>query len=288
MGKYESEGQHCSLDLSHLEDSGQLDTIVTNNTNTFTYANNNLMKEQPDLVVFNQNRSSSRPQSSTRSIGSFVSPFQRYTLLQPYLQSLDQKESSKEESKVGQENLRLDSITKHFEKLTEMTPKRAERKNVQEEVEENNVVESSDDDVEPKSKKPYFEDPNKPYVETNEKVPKLRQGLEKSKKNNFKNKKNKQHRKIEADGNSNSLKTKMKRKSGDFADEASEQKIAKVEPKQFDYSQVNFKKFGSKKVGEDKSVDPNAVEKENSKKGAGKKKQQFHKRGNKSHTFKKS
>ena len=292
MGKYESEGQHCSLDLSHLEDSGQLDTIVTNNTNTFTYANNNLMKEQPDLVVFSQNKSSSRSESSEKSIGSFVSPFQRYTLLQPYLQSLDQKVRSKEEgkaeSKVGQENLRLDSITKHFEKLTEMTPKRAEKKNVQEEVEENDVVESSDDDVEPKSKKPYFEDPNKPYVETNEKVPKLRQGLEKSKKNNFKNKKNKQHRKIEADGNSNSHQTKMKRKSGDLVDEASEQKIAKVEPKQFDYNQVNFKKFGSKNGLEDKSVDPNAVEKENGKKGAGKKKQQFHKRGNKSHTFKKS
>ena len=80
----------------------------------------------------------------------------------------------------------------------------------------------------------------------------------------------------------------MKRKSGDLVDEASEQKIAKVEPKQFDYNQVNFKKFGSKNGGEDKSVDPNAVEKENGKKGAGKKKQQFHKRGNKSHTFKKS
>ena len=59
----------------------------------------------------------------------------------------------------------------------------------------------------------------------------------------------------------------MKRK-GVEETESNAEKVVKAEPKEFDYNNVNFKNFGTKK--------------------GGKKKQQFQKRGNRSHTFKKS
>merc|ERR1711955_78471 len=77
----------------------------------------------------------------------------------------------------------------------------------------------------------------------------------------------------------------LKRKGSDM-NNVKEEKVAKVEPKEFNYNDVDFKNFGSKdRPGTD--FDPNNEEKDKSKKFHGaKKKQQFQKRGNKSHTFK--
>ena len=95
----------------------------------------------------------------------------------------------------------------------------------------------------------------------------------------------KQRRKSESEVNQSKKKDVLKRK-GVEETESNAEKVVKAEPKEFDYNNVNFKNFGTKK-GEDKDFNPNNSEKENSKKG-GKKKQQFQKRGNRSHTFKKS
>merc|ERR1719420_1358850 len=112
------------------------------------------------------------------SLVTFVSPFQRYTMLKPYLESIEKEEADPNDNSTSNEDIRIDSIKKHFEKLTEMTPKRIIKKVEVELEEEGEVALSSDEEVEPK--KPYFEDPNKPYVESREKIPNMRQGAQKS------------------------------------------------------------------------------------------------------------
>merc|ERR1719233_2706951 len=166
------------LDLSHLEDSGELDTVVKNK---FTFANNNLVKSKPDLGVFD----SSKPVTRA-SLVQFVSPFQRYTMLKPYLESIEKEKGDPKDitggTSTSNENVMIDSIKKHFDKLTEMTPKRVVKKvQVEEEEDEDEVALSSDEEVEPK--KPYFEDPAKPYVESKERIPNLRQGAQKGNNN---------------------------------------------------------------------------------------------------------
>ena len=110
------------LDLSHLEDSGDLDIVVKNK---FTFANNNIVKSKPDLSVFH---TISKPVTRS-SLVHFVSPFLRFTLLKPYLDSLE-KSQEEVEGVTNSENIRMDSIEKHFEKLTETTPKRVVKKAV--------------------------------------------------------------------------------------------------------------------------------------------------------------
>merc|ERR1712055_107565 len=220
-----------------------------------------------------------------------------------------------------------------------------------EEEEEGEVALSSEEEVEPK--KPYFEDPNKPYVESREKIPNMRQGAQKSSNKPKKQEKagNKQKNggcfkcgeeghfardnecKVETEngekrakkrvdrgkdngsgcykcgenghfardneckvttekkkkvdnsegtgkktgGNPEGHKNKghLKRKGGDV-NTVKEEKVAKVEPKNFGAKERSGTDF-----------DPNNQEKDKNKKFHGaKKKQQFQKRGNKSHTFK--
>jgi len=344
------------LDLSHLEDSGELDTVVKNK---FTFANNNLVKSKPDLSVFDNSKTFSRT-----SLVTFVSPFQRYTLLKPYLESIEKQRSDLNENSTSHEEIRIDSIKKHFDKLTEMTPKRVVKRTIieeEDEKEEDGVL-SSDEEVEPN--KPYFEDPKKPYVETKEKIPSMRQGAQKSSNHPKKQDKHASKQKVggcfkcgeeghfardcKAEVNNGDKKAKKRvdrgkdstgcfkcgevghfardneckgkgskeltekkkkidnsdwsqNKNGDSTDGhkkkanlkrkgevpvVKEEKIAKVESKEFNYNDVDYKNFGSR----DRSstdFDPNNQEKDKNKKLHGaKKKQQFHKRGNKSHTFK--
>ena len=62
----------------------------------------------------------------------------RYVLLAPYLRSLESAEQSESE------NVRLDSIREHFDKLTEMTPTKPVIKEVTEEEEkEEGVLDTS-------------------------------------------------------------------------------------------------------------------------------------------------
>jgi len=334
MADFTSNLLQSPLDLSHLEDSGDLDTVVKNK---FTFANNNLVKSEPDLSVFHTSKPVTRS-----SLVQFVSPFQRYTLLKPYLDSLE-KPQEEVEGVTNNEHIRMDSIKKHFEKLTEMTPKRVLKKTaVEDDEEEADVALSSDEEVEPK--KPYFEDPQKPYVESKEKIPSMRQGAQKSnnkqqkpgnkQKNsgcfkcrgeghfarecteggenvNKKQKKNGDQRKegcfkcgeeghfireCNTDGveknqkkkgenfQGNKKKPNLKRKGGE-PNGFKEEKVAKTEPKEFNYNDVNYKHYGSADHN-NKDFDPNNTERDKKKFLGAKKKQQFNKRGGRSHTFK--
>ena len=171
-----------NLDLRHLEDVGDLETVLQKKV---SFANNNLSKVKPDLSVF----AKQKPIKSKPSRHEFVSPHQRYVLMRPYLESLEKVNDSKEEdsNKPTNDNIRLDSIRQHFEKLTEMTPKPVEKKeNGEEDAVESGEVTSEEEVVEPKAKKPYFEANN----DERDKVKHLRAGVkEKGGKN--KNGKNK-------------------------------------------------------------------------------------------------
>ena len=107
------------LDLYHLEDAGDLDTVVKK---PVSFGNNNITKDKPDLSVF----AKPRRNKSKKNIVEFISPYERFVMMKPYLESLQQPaegEQSSEANKSSNDNIRLDSITKHFEKLNEMTPK---------------------------------------------------------------------------------------------------------------------------------------------------------------------
>merc|ERR1719154_962996 len=284
------------LDTSHLEDAGELDTGVKNK---FTFANNNLVKKKPDLSVFRRTGPVTRA-----SLVEFVSPYQRFTLLKPYLDNIEKQQGDGDDNtkETGEKNIRMDSIKAHFEKLTEMTPKRVEKKaHVEEEEEEEDVALSSDEEVEPK--KPYFENPKKPYVESTERIPNMRQGAQKKQHKHEHKKGNKEkngedgqkakdcnkdvEKKWKNKGeNGHRNKQNLKRKGGE-PDVVKQEKLAKKEPKEFDYNNVDFKNYGHKN-SQNKDFDPNNAERDKKKFIGGKKKQQFNKRGARSHTFKKS
>ena len=202
----------------------------------------NITKDIPDLSVF----AKQREKKSSEAVVEFVSPYQRYVLLAPYLRSLETPETS---DQPASEDVRLDSIRQHFDKLTEMTPTQASKKEAEVESDEG-VLETSEEEevVEPKPKKPYFQ-------ESNERVKKLRDGVQPA--NNKKN----------------------NRRKSEMSETVSEV------PREFDYNQVNFKQFGAKKPQDGHDFSPKTSEKD-SKKGG--KKKQFQKRGNKSFTFQKS
>merc|ERR550539_968869 len=171
------------LDLCHLEDAGDLKTVMDNKKVVAQPLRDqsNFTKDIPDLSVF----AKQREKKSSEAVVEFVSPYQRYVLLAPYLRSLETSESS---DQPASEDVRLDSIRQHFDKLTEMTPTQASKKETEAEESGEGVLETSEEEVvEPKPKKPYFQ-------ESNERVKKLRDGVQpaNSKKNN--KKKNKRPR----------------------------------------------------------------------------------------------
>merc|ERR1712029_499252 len=69
----------------------------------------------------------------------------------------------------------------------------------------------------------------------------------------------KQRRKSESEVNQSKKKDVLKRKGVEEI-ESNAEKVVKAEPKEFDYNNVNFKNFGTKK-GEDKDFNPNNSEK---------------------------
>ena len=184
-------------------------------------------------------------------------------MVAPFLRSLENSDQSNSEKAPAERINISDSIREHFDKLTEMTPTKPVAKEEEpEEEKEDGALETSEDEelVEPKSKKPYFE-------ESQGRVKSLR--VESKQRNNKKKNKRKQRRQEDGDHQERSERTEVKQE-------------------QFDYGQVNFKSFGGKQVQTGRDFNPSQSVSEKENKKGGKKKQQFQKRGNKSFTFKKS
>ena len=99
--------------------------------------NTKLLKTTPTLGVF-----AKKPKKSAeKQKHTFVSPYERYRLLVPYLEQLkvtDTPQQTKQEYETAaatetataakgasdnKEDIRLESIMKHFQHLTDMTPK---------------------------------------------------------------------------------------------------------------------------------------------------------------------
>ena len=131
------------LDLCHLEDAGELKTVLNNKKVDVQPIRDqsNVTKDIPDLSVF----AKQREKKSSEAVVEFVSPYQRYVLLAPYLRSLETSESS---DHPASEDVRLDSIRQHFDKLTEMTPTHANKKAEKaEEESDEGLLDTSEEEV---------------------------------------------------------------------------------------------------------------------------------------------
>ena len=123
------------LDLGPLSESTVgLETVLDKENGIIV--NNNIIKEHPDLAVFSNRQ---KTQAGGRSGKDFLSPYKRYKLLKPYLDSINNKESDKAEERT--DNVRLKSIQDHFQKLTDMTPTKKEEVVVEDVKEEDDVEE---------------------------------------------------------------------------------------------------------------------------------------------------
>merc|ERR1712013_77751 len=177
------------LDLAHLADLGKLDTILGSKKHNGMPSSGSLVKKNPDLRVFKEEK-----RKRNRKPLVFVSPFKRLVLLKPFLTSLQKEENQTEEKEQGEglctvkevrsemEDIRLENIKKVFDQLTSNTPKRVEKKQIEEEeeedMEEGEVDEDSDSEEEGDGdEEPYFKE-DQPYREATEKLKGLRAGAQ--------------------------------------------------------------------------------------------------------------
>jgi exosome complex exonuclease RRP6 len=103
-------------------------------------------KRKPTLTVFDQDSEI----TERLRVVTFLSPYQRYQMLKPYLQYMKEVDKTKAEAVVSDQQ-RIDSIKLHFEALTAMTTEEynEERDNADEPVaEEGNAEESEGDEHE--------------------------------------------------------------------------------------------------------------------------------------------
>lgn len=177
------------LDLAHMADLGQLETLIGSKKPS-SIPLNCLRKKKPDLGVFKEEKLGRNKKPLV-----FVSPFKRLVLLKPYLSSLNKEEGKVEDKEQGEglctvkevrtemEDIRLENIKKVFDQLTSNTPKKVEKKLVdedddEEDMEEGEVEEDSEDDEGgEEEEEPYFTE-DQPYKEATEKLKGLRAGAQ--------------------------------------------------------------------------------------------------------------
>ena len=275
------------LDLAHLADLGQLETVI-GSKKSGSIPQNNLRKKKPDLGVFKEEKLGRNKKSLI-----FVSPFKRLVLLKPYLSSLNKEEGMVNDKEQGEglctvkevrsemEDIRLENIKKVFDQLTSNTPKKVEKKLVEEDddeegMEEGEVEEDSDDEDEEgeEEEEPYFTE-DQPYREATEKLKGLRAGAQQKARGGGGG------RGGRGGGGGRGKPSKRPGSRLEQDEEVVEVKVAKKE--EFNYDSVDFSKFG-KKVEVDEGDEKRRKGQEKS--GGGRQKQRFMKRGSKSSTFK--
>ena len=179
------------LDLAHLADLGQLATLIGSSKKPDLISlSSSLRKKKADLGVFKEEKLGRNKKPLV-----FVSPFKRLVLLKPFLSSLNKEEGKVEDKEQGEglctvkevrtemEDIRLENIKKVFDQLTSNTPKKVEKKLIdedddEEDMEEGEVEEDSEDDEEgEEDEKPYFTE-DQPYKEATEKLKGLRAGAQ--------------------------------------------------------------------------------------------------------------
>lgn len=130
------------LDLGGLADCAtQLETVL--GKEIIKSVNNNILKKRPELLVFAENKK----EEKTGVPKEFLSPYHRFKLLKPYLDSIS-KESEDDGTRTKQD--RMSSIKEHFQKLTDMTPtkKKEEAPPPVEDVKQAVISEESSDEDE--------------------------------------------------------------------------------------------------------------------------------------------
>jgi len=139
--EYDENPLHCPMDLSTAEKGrSDLATLVHSETDAITSfvpalpTISSKVKKQPDLALCDTKEPRMRRKIKLKK---YVSPYQRYQLMKPYLDSLAKKtDDSTKKAEDNSEVQRLDNITKHFDKLTEMTPKPQKAETIDEDDEE--------------------------------------------------------------------------------------------------------------------------------------------------------
>merc|ERR1712013_609857 len=281
------------LDLAHLADLGKLDTILGSKKHNGMPSSGSLVKRNPDLRVFKEEK-----RKRDRKPLVFVSPFKRLVLLKPFLTSLQKEENQTEEKEQGEglctvkevrsemEDIRLENIKKVFDQLTSNTPKRVEKKQIEEEeeMEEGEVDEDSDSDEEGDGdEEPYFKE-DQPYREATEKLKGLRAGAQQKERGGgggrggrgFRGGRGQRGARGGARGESQEERRgeAHKRPGSELQhDEVVEVKAVKKE--EFSYDSVDFNKFGKKTEVEEGD---GKRRKGQEKSGGGRQKQRFMKR----------
>ncbi|XP_023327767.1 exosome component 10-like [Eurytemora carolleeae] len=155
--EYNENPLKCPLELSNLSELGTgLKTLVSKQGEIMEFSpkmNNNLIKKKSSLGVFDvkdeeKKKKKKKEKKKKNEIEKFISPFQRYQMLRPYLESLkksDEPDSANQQVKSA--DVRLESIKLHFQKLTDMTPK-PKKVEIEEEEEEEEEVQNLESDEE--------------------------------------------------------------------------------------------------------------------------------------------
>ena len=159
----------CPLDLSHWGQDEDLDLDVIlkskgqNDEVNIESDYKGLKKSKPCVLALNKSKAS----EGTMLEKTFLSPYQRYKMLRPYLDSMRNQEKS---ASVTTDEDRIKSIKEHFDALTALTPQEfsnADEPNTVVKEEEEESSSESDNDIdnhEPIMKREKQEDicPTKP------------------------------------------------------------------------------------------------------------------------------